>query len=79
LPAHPIAAHSGASNCGFQGYLYWPGLLVLSIASVATAPLGARLAHRMDIAPLKIAFAVVLYCLAAYFVLHTQARPLPEW
>jgi len=56
---------------GAFGYLYWPGLLVLSIASVATAPVGARLAHRMDIAPLKRAFAMVLYCLAAYFVLRT--------
>ena len=52
------------------GYLYWPGLVVLSLASVVTAPLGARLAHAMDIAPLKRAFAVVLYGLAAYFVLR---------
>ena len=55
---------------GAIGYLYWPGLLVLSIASMCTAPLGARVAHSMDIAPLKKAFAVVLYSLAAYFVLR---------
>ena len=55
---------------GAIGYLYWPGLLVLSITSMATAPLGARLAHSMDIAPLKKAFAVVLYAVAAYFVLR---------
>lgn len=55
---------------GAIGYLYWPGLVVLSIASMAMAPLGARVAHSMDIAPLKRAFAVVLYCLAAYFVLR---------
>ena len=55
---------------GAIGYLYWPGLVVLSIASISTAPLGARVAHSMDIAPLKRAFAVVLYCLAAYFVLR---------
>ena len=55
---------------GAIGYLYWPGLLVLSIASMCTAPLGARVAHNMDIAPLKRAFAVVLYGLAAYFVLR---------
>ena len=55
---------------GAIGYLYWPGLLVLSIASMCTAPLGARAAHNMDIAPLKRAFAVVLYGLAAYFVLR---------
>jgi len=55
---------------GAIGYLYWPGLVVLSLASMAMAPLGARVAHSMDIAPLKRAFAVVLYCLAAYFVLR---------
>ncbi|MBP6850697.1 MAG: sulfite exporter TauE/SafE family protein [Rhodoferax sp.] len=55
---------------GTVGYLFWPGLLVLSLASMSTAPLGAKLAHSMDIAPLKRAFAVVLYCLAAYFVLR---------
>lgn len=53
---------------GALGYLYWPGLLVLSLASIFTAPLGARTAHRMDIRPLKKAFAVVLYGLAAYFL-----------
>jgi uncharacterized membrane protein YfcA len=34
------------------------------------APVGARTAHRMDIAPLRKVFAVVLYCLAAYFILR---------
>ena len=59
-----------AMPSGAIGYLYWPGLVVLSVASMATAPLGARVAHSMDIAPLKKAFAVVLYCLAAYFVVR---------
>jgi len=55
---------------GAIGYLFWPGLLVLSVASMTTAPWGARVAHSMDIAPLKRAFAIVLYGLAAYFVLR---------
>ena len=55
---------------GAIGYLYWPGLLVLSIASICTAPLGARVAHSMDIAPLKKLFAALLYCIAVYFVLR---------
>ncbi len=55
---------------GAFGYLYWPGLAVLSVTSMATAPLGARVAHNMDIAPLKKAFAVVLYGVAIYFVLR---------
>ena len=53
---------------GSFGYLYLPGLLVISLASMSTAPLGARTAHRMDIRPLKRVFALVLYCLAAYFL-----------
>ena len=55
---------------GAIGYLYLPGLFVISAASMAMAPLGARTAHRMDIQPLKKVFAVVLYGLAAYFLLR---------
>ena len=55
---------------GSVGYLYLPGLLVISLASVSTAPWGARTAHRMDIRPLRKVFAVMLYALAAYFLLR---------
>jgi uncharacterized membrane protein YfcA len=53
---------------GSFGYLYLPGLLVISAASMIVAPLGARTAHSMDIRPLKRVFAVVLYGLATYFL-----------
>jgi len=53
---------------GSVGYLYLPGLLVIALASISTAPLGARTAHRMDIRPLQKVFALVLYALAAYFL-----------
>ena len=55
---------------GSVGYLDLPGLLVISLASMTTAPLGARTAHGMDIRPLKKVFATVLYGLAAYFLLR---------
>ncbi|HCY16527.1 MAG: hypothetical protein A2Z93_02385 [Curvibacter sp. GWA2_64_110] len=55
---------------GAFGYVYVPGLVVIAIASISTAPLGARTAHSMDIRPLKRAFAVVLYMLAAYFLMR---------
>lgn len=55
---------------GSIGYLYLPGLVVISLASMATAPLGARTAHRMDVRPLRKVFAGVLYILATYFVLR---------
>jgi uncharacterized membrane protein YfcA len=55
---------------GSVGYIYLPALVIISIASMAMAPLGARTAHRMDIRPLKKVFAAVLYGLAAYFLFH---------
>jgi uncharacterized protein len=55
---------------GAFGYLYLPGLVFVSLASMTTAPFGARTAHGMDIRPLKKVFACVLYLLAAYFLLR---------
>ena len=55
---------------GAPGDLYWPGLLVLALSRICTAPLGARVAHGMDIAPLKKVFASLLYCSALYFALR---------
>ena len=53
---------------GSIGYLHLPSLVVVSLASMSTAPLGARTAHRMDIRPLRKMFAGLLYLLAAYFL-----------
>lgn len=55
---------------GSFGYIYLPGLIIISLASVFTAPFGARTAHSMDIRPLKKVFGVLLYALAAYFLLR---------
>jgi uncharacterized protein len=61
---------SGWGNAGLPagalGYIWLPALLVIALASVLTAPLGAKVAHSMDIKPLKRVFACVLYLLAAY-------------
>jgi len=56
LPAHSL------------GYIWLPALGVIACCSVLTAPLGARMAHRLPVAKLKKIFAVVLYCLAAYML-----------
>jgi uncharacterized membrane protein YfcA len=53
---------------GAFGYLYLPALVVIASASVLTAPLGARLAHAMDVGRLKKVFALLLYGLAAYML-----------
>ena len=55
---------------GAFGYLYLPALVIVAVASMCTAPIGARTAHGTDIRPLKKIFAVVLYALAAYFLLR---------
>ena len=53
---------------GTLGYLSLPALAVLATASVLVAPLGARVAHRLDTARLKKVFAVLLYGLAAFML-----------
>jgi uncharacterized membrane protein YfcA len=55
---------------GSFGYVYLPGLVLIAAASMTLAPLGARIAHRMDIRRLKRFFAFVLYCISAYFLLR---------
>ncbi len=47
-----------------SGYLYWPAFAGIVIASVLTAPLGARLAHRLPATTLKRIFALLLVGLA---------------
>lgn len=45
---------------GSVGYVYLPAALGISVASVLTAPLGARLAHALPVKQLRRAFAVLL-------------------
>lgn len=51
---------------GSLGYIYLPALLVISMASVVTAPFGAKVAHALPVKTLKKIFAVVLFALAGY-------------
>jgi uncharacterized membrane protein YfcA len=50
------------------GFVYLPALAALVLASIATAPLGARTAHRLPVATLKRVFAFVLYVLATRMI-----------
>ena len=50
------------------GYVWLPALAVVAVASVLTAPLGAKAAHTLPVATLKRVFASVLYVLAAYML-----------
>jgi uncharacterized membrane protein YfcA len=51
------------------GCIYLPALLGLAAASMTTAPLGARAAHRLPISLLRRAFALVLLVLATKMML----------
>lgn len=50
------------------GYVYLPALLAIVAASVISAPMGARAAHRWPVTKLKRAFAILLYVLACYML-----------
>lgn len=43
------------------GFLYWPAIGAILLTSIPTAPLGARLAHRVPSGTLKRIFAVLLF------------------
>ncbi|HEX5802331.1 MAG TPA: sulfite exporter TauE/SafE family protein [Azospira sp.] len=47
------------------GFIYLPALLLVVAVSMATAPLGAKLAHRLPVATLKRVFAGLLVLLVA--------------
>jgi uncharacterized membrane protein YfcA len=53
---------------GALGFVYLPALIVISVASVSTAPLGAKLAHNLPVKTLKKIFALMLYVLATYMM-----------
>jgi uncharacterized membrane protein YfcA len=53
---------------GSLGFLYVPALLVVSLTSVLTAPLGAKTAHGLPVKPLKRVFALTMLVLAGYML-----------
>jgi uncharacterized membrane protein YfcA len=46
------------------GFVYWPAVAAILLASMPTAPLGARLAHRLPVDVLRRAFGVLLLVVA---------------
>ena len=57
--------HLAPALPGAFGYLYLPALAIIATASMTLAPLGARVAQRIDTRLLKRLFAVLLLLLAA--------------
>lgn len=52
------------------GYIYLPALAAVALASVLFAPLGARMAHQLNVRQLKRAFALLLLVLGATMALR---------
>ena len=50
------------------GYIWLPGLVVIGLCTMVTAPMGARLAHKMPVHKLKRGFALLLFLLASYML-----------
>jgi uncharacterized membrane protein YfcA len=62
------------ATLGFIGFVHGPSLAVVALASMAMAPLGARLAHATDRRRLERGFAVLLATLAGWMLLRTLTR-----
>jgi uncharacterized membrane protein YfcA len=53
---------------GSFGYIWLPGLAVIGLCTIFTAPMGARLAHKLPVLKLKRGFALLLFMLASYML-----------
>jgi uncharacterized protein len=65
LTGYAVAGHSAQCATGCVGYVFLPAVAVVSLASIATAPLGASLAHHLPVRLLRRAFATLLLVVSA--------------
>lgn len=56
------------------GYIFWPAVLAMAAMSFITAPVGAKLAHRLPIALLKKLFALLLIGLSVQMLVTVFGR-----
>jgi uncharacterized membrane protein YfcA len=59
------------------GFVYLPAFLGISLMSVLTAPVGAKLAHGLPVSTLKRCFAVLLYAVALKMAYSALLSVLP--
>ncbi len=52
------------------GYVYLPAFLGIGVSSIFTAPIGAKLAHRLPAKSLKRYFSLLLFAMAAKLMWH---------
>ncbi|MEQ1914191.1 MAG: TSUP family transporter, partial [Sideroxydans sp.] len=68
-----IGAHLNTLPTPHLGFVYLPALLWAATASVITAPLGAKIAHQINVGLLRKFFAVLLLVLATKLLLKAIA------
>ncbi len=61
-----LANNGGLGGKEAIGFIYWPVVFVIALASVFFAPVGAKLAHALPLKTLRRIFAVGLFFLASY-------------
>lgn len=54
---------------GSSGFVYWPAVGLILLASLPAAPIGARIAHTLPVAGLRRMFALLILTMAAYLAL----------
>lgn len=70
---YAVQAPAGALDLpGALGYVYLPAAVAMALASMLTAPLGTRLAHRLPPLMLKRIFAGFLILIALNFILFAR-------
>ncbi len=65
IEGYVLAGHPRHCAVGCFGYVFLPGAVSISLAAIVSAPLGARVAHRMLVQALRRAFAALLLLVAA--------------
>jgi uncharacterized membrane protein YfcA len=55
------------------GFVYLPAVATLCLITMATAPMGARLAHRLPVAKLKKLFALLMAVMASQLLIKALA------
>ena len=59
----PIAV-AGSAGYLLKGYVHWPALALIVVASMSIAPLGARVAYRVPVKRLRMIFATLMFAMA---------------
>jgi uncharacterized membrane protein YfcA len=53
---------------GSLGFVYLPAVVCIVIVSIFTAPFGAKMARKLNVAQLKRVFGIMLFLLAAFML-----------